>query len=302
MDDLETVNYLKSLLGTEYVHRRSWSTDIPSMLADDRGRRSTTDSMNSEEFAPANALRQMESGEAVLLHGTLPPVHLAALRWWLEPELREILRPDDPKPTNTCPLTDNKAVSVPLISRSTLDEARNLGATTKPQRPTARAFKPDRPAPGSATRAGRSPQPDNPNQQTLALDTETTPALTEPVDQSAAGLAQVVPLRPSPPAQQAASETVAVVIERSPQDLRPRPRRCQTCRRALGLDTGLDFVGEGGELFGLCNETCLARHQRQRPDARTTGPSPPNEGPAVGLRSTDDDSTASTARLNNAPD
>lgn len=302
MDDLETVNYLKSLLGSEYVHRRSWSTDIPSMLADDRGRRSTTDSMNSEEFAPANALRQMESGEAVLLHGTLPPVHLAALRWWLEPELKEILRPDEPKPTNTCPLTNNKAVSVPLISRSTLDEARNLGATTKPQRPTARAFKPDRPVPGPATRAGRSPQPDNPNQQTLALDTQTSPTAPEPVALPAAGLAQVVPLRPSPPAQGTASEPVAVVIERSSDNLRPRPRRCEPCGRALGLDTGLDLVGEGGELFGLCNETCLARHQKQRPDAvPTTGPRL-NEEPPAGLLGTDNDTNTDTARLSNAPD
>ena len=267
IDDLDTVNYLKGLLGSEHVHRRSWSTDVPSMLSDDRGRRSTTDSMNPEEFAPANALRQMEPGEAVLLHGTLPPVHLAAFRWWQEPDLAQILRPDDPKPTATCPLSDQRAVSVPLISRSTLEEARNVGTNTKDARP-ARASRPDRPARGTAARAGRSPQPHS-RQQTLDLGHPLEWPQQEPTPASPPGpeLAGVVPLQSRQvPAEQVRADGVDVLIERSVESTRAVAKRCDTCRRALGIDRGIDAVGATGEIGSFCNDACYEhRHEAAGP-------------------------------------
>lgn len=75
------------------------------------GRDSISESEQREEFAPANALRQMKPGEAVLLHGTLPPVHLRAVRWWKERELLKLVAGGNgqAKATDdliTCPLTD----------------------------------------------------------------------------------------------------------------------------------------------------------------------------------------------------
>jgi type IV secretory pathway TraG/TraD family ATPase VirD4 len=73
IDDLATVRYLSGLLGHEYIIRWSTSRDIPSMLGGGRHRRSVSETVQRDEFAPANTLRQMYPGEAVLLHGTLPP-------------------------------------------------------------------------------------------------------------------------------------------------------------------------------------------------------------------------------------
>ena len=116
VDDLSTVRYLSSLLGHEYVTRWNSSRDIPSLFGGERqGRRSVSQSVQREEFAPANALRQMYPGEAVLLHGTLPPIHLDAVRWWNEKQLADLVPLDDkgnPRPPDelgTCPLTELKA-------------------------------------------------------------------------------------------------------------------------------------------------------------------------------------------------
>lgn len=116
VDDLSTVRYLSSLLGHEYVTRWNSSRDIPSLFGGERqGRRSVSQSVQREEFAPANALRQMYPGEAVLLHGTLPPIHLDAVRWWNEKQLAGLVPLDNngnPRPPDglrTCPLTGQPA-------------------------------------------------------------------------------------------------------------------------------------------------------------------------------------------------
>lgn len=115
IDDLATVRYVSSMLGNEHVRRRSWSKDRPRLFGGGgAGRDSVSESEQREEFAPANALRQMRPGEAVLLHGTLPPIHLDAVRWWNERRLRDIVdrdgsgHPEAPKELGTCPLTTDK--------------------------------------------------------------------------------------------------------------------------------------------------------------------------------------------------
>jgi type IV secretion system protein VirD4 len=117
IDDLATVRYLSGLLGHEHVDRWTTSHDLPGLLATGRnpGRRSVAQTVQREEFAPANTLRQMYPGEAVLLHGTLPPAHLDAVRWWDEPDLVGLVptdphgRPVTPDTLITCPLTDRPA-------------------------------------------------------------------------------------------------------------------------------------------------------------------------------------------------
>ena len=59
------------------------------------------------QAVPAHVLRQMRRQEAVLLHGTLPPIHLA-VRWWEDRQLRPRAhrcqrRADAPPTTGTCP-------------------------------------------------------------------------------------------------------------------------------------------------------------------------------------------------------
>ena len=58
-----------------------------------------------------HSIRQMYPGQAVLLHGTLPPVHLDAIRWWAEDDFRDVIPRDESgtiakQVVATCPLTD----------------------------------------------------------------------------------------------------------------------------------------------------------------------------------------------------
>jgi type IV secretion system protein VirD4 len=131
IDDLATVRYLSGLLGHEYITRWSTSRDVPALIGGGRHRRSVSETVQRDEFAPANTLRQMYPGEAVLLHGTLPPVHLDAVRWWRERDLRGLVPLDDdgnPTPPDdlaTCPLTNIEATDPqPVVDPATLQAAR----------------------------------------------------------------------------------------------------------------------------------------------------------------------------------
>jgi type IV secretion system protein VirD4 len=132
IDDLATVRYLSVLLGHEHVERWTTSHDVPGLLTAGRnpGRRSLAQTLQREEFAPANTLRQMYPGEAVLLHGTLPPAHLDAVRWWNEHGLARLVSTDAdghpllPDDLSTCPLSDEPARDVaPPIDQATIDTA-----------------------------------------------------------------------------------------------------------------------------------------------------------------------------------
>ena len=122
IDDLTTAKYLTTMLGHEEVTRRGWSQDLPSMWGNRQGgRRSVSESTQREEFAPAHTLRQMFPGQAVLLHGTLPPIHLTAVRHWEEPELKRLIGSDGADVARpTCPLT---SASVPAGPHSAIDIA-----------------------------------------------------------------------------------------------------------------------------------------------------------------------------------
>jgi hypothetical protein len=39
-------------------------------------------------MAPETIIRQMRVGDAVVIHGTLPPAHVRAIRWWEDPLFR----------------------------------------------------------------------------------------------------------------------------------------------------------------------------------------------------------------------
>ena len=128
VDDLTTMKYVTTMLGHEQVTRRGWSQDVPTAWGNRQGgRRSVSESTQREEFAPAHTLRQMFPGEAVLIHGTLPPVHLDAVRYWEEPELASLVGelPDDRQPP-TCPLTNEATAggAHPAIDAETIRAAK----------------------------------------------------------------------------------------------------------------------------------------------------------------------------------
>ena len=77
--DPATLDYVTRLLGDEEVMHRSMSYDLGGGR-----RRSVSESSHREALTPFHLLRQVRPGEAVLIHGTLPPAHLHARRWWEE--------------------------------------------------------------------------------------------------------------------------------------------------------------------------------------------------------------------------
>ena len=83
LSDRSSLDYFTYLLGEEQVASRTLSSD------DRRSGRSISESTNSSPLAGAHVLRQMRSGEAVLIHGTLPPAHLKSRNFRKERSLRE---------------------------------------------------------------------------------------------------------------------------------------------------------------------------------------------------------------------
>lgn len=77
--DITTLDYVSRLLGDDEITRRSWSSELGA----GRGRRSISESVTREALSPFHLLRQVRPGEAVLVHGTLPPAHLHARRHWV---------------------------------------------------------------------------------------------------------------------------------------------------------------------------------------------------------------------------
>ena len=86
--DSATLDYVSRLLGDEEVQHRSMSYDLGG-----GHRRSVSESTHREALTPFHLLRQVRPGEAVLIHGTLPPAHLQARRYWTEPRFERALPP-----------------------------------------------------------------------------------------------------------------------------------------------------------------------------------------------------------------
>ncbi len=111
VDDPSTVDYLSKVAGTEHVAQRSWNADI-------QGRNSSvSEQPQREDLIPSHLVRHMAPGDAVLIHATLPPVHLRLVRWWRDPQLRRLVptdrdgRPVPPDGLATCPLSDEPAAA-----------------------------------------------------------------------------------------------------------------------------------------------------------------------------------------------
>ena len=159
VDDPATLMWLRTVGGTEHVARRSWSADTTG------GRRTVSESSQREDLVAPHVVRQMLPGEAVLIHGTLPPIHLRSLRWWEHKTLRTLVPVDDEgrpiAPTGgTCPVTDQapETGEAGLDRAVHVDSSRNLppvappppaatGPAAPPPRPSAPAAAPPSDAP-----------------------------------------------------------------------------------------------------------------------------------------------------------
>jgi type IV secretion system protein VirD4 len=166
VDDPATLTWLRTVGGTEHVARRSWSADTTG------GRRTVSESSQREDLVAPHVVRQMLPGEAVLIHGTLPPIHLRSLRWWEDRTLRALVPVDDEgrpiAPTGgTCPVTKE----APQPGEAGLDRAvhadssRNLPPATPPRGANgSRAVMPPPPSTPATT-----PDPDGSGDEVSAL-------------------------------------------------------------------------------------------------------------------------------------
>ena len=153
-DDPATLNWLGKVAGTEHVARRSWSADTGG------GRRTISENAQREDLVGPHVVRQMFPGEAVLLHGTLPPVHLRSVRWWTDKTLRNRVevdedgRPKAPEVT-TCPLSNDPVEpgTEASLDRAALDES----AAHLPRSQSAPAPSPAPPPTGRAEPTGKPP-------------------------------------------------------------------------------------------------------------------------------------------------
>ena len=107
VSDVETLEYVSYLAGEEEVAQRSSNAD--AHLAGYR--RSVGDSTIHRRLLPAEVLRQARPGQALLLHGTLPPAHLTGRRAWLDERLVAVSR-GGPK---------RDKIAIPDALRSALD-------------------------------------------------------------------------------------------------------------------------------------------------------------------------------------
>lgn len=161
-DDPSTTDYVSKVAGLVHVPHRGWSADTMG------GRKTVSEHDQREDLLPAHVMRQMRPQHAVLVHGTLPPVHLRLIRWWDDAKLRAKVpvdsngRPTPPKHLETCPLSDHPPSGVePVIDREALEES--LAQFPGPRQPR---------VVNAAGTGARPVRPVPPGQAQLPLDTE----------------------------------------------------------------------------------------------------------------------------------
>ena len=123
-DDPSTTDYVAKVSGLVHVPHRGWSADSWG------GRKTISEHDQREDLLPPHVLRQMLPQSAVLIHGTLPPVHLELIRWWEDQQLRSLVPtdangdPSPPKDASTCPVSEQTPTGVePVIDPNALGES-----------------------------------------------------------------------------------------------------------------------------------------------------------------------------------
>jgi type IV secretion system protein VirD4 len=111
LSDEDTLSYVAKVVGEEEVDARQLGGNPTALL-----RSNVTDSTNRVSLVQSHCLRQMVPGDALLLHGTLPPAHITTRRYFKEPVLRDraAMSPPDALRRPTRGGTDSAAGARPL--------------------------------------------------------------------------------------------------------------------------------------------------------------------------------------------
>ena len=87
VSDPSTFEYVSKLVGDEEVEQTSTSRDVSSS----GNRQSMSQSSSQRPLVPGAMLRQVAPGDALLIHGTLPPAHLRSRPWFEDRRLRRLV-------------------------------------------------------------------------------------------------------------------------------------------------------------------------------------------------------------------
>jgi len=87
VSDLATLDFATRLAGDEEIARRGQTVDVAG------GHRTITESTATTRLVPTHLLRQVRPGEALLVHGTLPPAHLRARPYYADRHLAQRAQP-----------------------------------------------------------------------------------------------------------------------------------------------------------------------------------------------------------------
>ena len=81
--------------GLDYVSRLLGDEHLPARLSDrpTRGDSRREESVATVPLVPPAALRRMHPGDALLIHGTLPPAHVRLRPWYRDRRLRKRATP-----------------------------------------------------------------------------------------------------------------------------------------------------------------------------------------------------------------
>ncbi|HQZ33571.1 MAG TPA: TraM recognition domain-containing protein, partial [Ilumatobacteraceae bacterium] len=90
--DESTLGYQSKIAGDEDVERRSWSADKAG------GRRSVSGSEQREPLVPYHVPRLAPLGQALLIHGNIPPAVVSGRKWWKDRRLRALAKGGPPLP------------------------------------------------------------------------------------------------------------------------------------------------------------------------------------------------------------
>jgi type IV secretion system protein VirD4 len=104
LSDQDSLEYVAKVVGEEEVESRDLSGEWSSLI-----RPNVMERTSRVGLIQPHCLRQMVPGDALLIHGTLPPAHIRVRRWFEESELRhrsesevpQKLRRDRPDPGGT---------------------------------------------------------------------------------------------------------------------------------------------------------------------------------------------------------
>ncbi|HYZ97921.1 MAG TPA: type IV secretory system conjugative DNA transfer family protein [Acidimicrobiales bacterium] len=83
LSDEDSLNYVAKVLGDEEIESRQLSGHYSALA-----RSTATDLTTRVALVQAHSLRQMLPGDALLVHGTLPPAHIRTRRYYTERHLR----------------------------------------------------------------------------------------------------------------------------------------------------------------------------------------------------------------------